>query len=212
MNLPNSHQVASAQPLISYFELFSWMPGQMKSIIANETSSVFFLKNKFITGPSDNRQCLYFIVKGSVRGFVKDGGQEITTWICTEGSIVGAIAGDLSFRPEKHEYIQALEKVEAISIPYKLIDVLYTMFPEMSIIGRKILRLFYHEVAERNFMIRLSSGEKRFHRLMQTHPHFFIRITMKYLASYLGMRLETLSRLRGRIMVREKELRASENQ
>lgn len=196
---PQEEDILPIQPLITYFEKFVSLPEAMKKLIIKETTTIVYKKNKFIVSPIDLEDAVYFIVKGAVRGFVKDSGQQITTWISVEDNIVGAFSNDSPFKVEKNDYIQAIEETEVIVIPYQLIETLYLSFHEMSIIGRKVLKFHYHESKERNFMIRLPTTERRLARLRQTHPHLLNRIPLQHLASYLGVRIETLSRLRSRI-------------
>jgi len=48
-------------------------------------------KNKYILSPLDDNAAVYFILKGVVRGFVKDDNKEITTWISMGNEFIGAI-------------------------------------------------------------------------------------------------------------------------
>ena len=172
------------------------MPIEMENLIIKETAIKEFKKRKHLIGPLDDLPDMYFILSGAVRGFARDEDEEVTTWLSTEGRIVGLTLYPKQFKEDKPQLIDAIEDTRTIRIPNALVRTLFALFPEMSIIGRKLLWLHYHEAEERNFLIRLTKGEKRLKRLLEIQPHFYHRIPIKHLASYLGMRTETLSRLR----------------
>jgi len=184
--------------LIRYFESFNRIPKDMKLVVERECLDITFRKNKHISSPLDLKPSLYFIVKGAVRGFVRDAGEEITTWLATEGNIVGLTLFDKQYNLHGQQFIQALETTHAVIIPHELIMELFT-FPQMHHLARNLLWYHYHEADERNFLIRIPTAEKRIQRLIETYPHLYRRIPSKHLAGFLGIREETLSRLKAKI-------------
>ncbi len=155
-------------------------------------------KGKFLRSPIDHSETIYFIVKGLVRGFIKEDGQEITTWLNDEGNMVGSVR-NLGLRIETEEYIQALEDSTLIGISQRALDEMYERFVEANIIGRKILERYYRDADERAFLCRLPSAEKRYRRFAATRPSLLGRVTLKYIASYLNMKVETLCRVKAKI-------------
>lgn len=171
----------------------------MAKLIIRETTVIELKKRKHLVSPLDLKPNLYFILTGSVRGFDRDDHTDITSWIAIEGQIVGLTLYSSPTAHGRRQYIETLEDSRAIMIPNALVNTLFTLFPEMGTIGRKLLWLHYYDAEERNYLTRLSSAEKRLRRMIHTHPQFYYRTPIKYLASYLGMRMETLSRLRAQI-------------
>ena len=92
-----------------------------------------------------------------------------------------------------------IEDCHLIGIPYKLIEELYEKYVEANIIGRKIQERNYREAEERAYISRIPSAEKKYKRFIETRAPLLNRVSLKYIASYLGMTLETLSRVRSRI-------------
>jgi hypothetical protein len=68
----------------------------------------------------------------------------------------------------------------------------------MNIAVRILLEEYYAASEERAYISRLPSAEKRYNHFNATRPELLNRIPLKYVASYLGMSEETLSRLRGK--------------
>ena len=145
----------------------------------------------------DINNSIFFIVKGIVRGFIKDENKDITTWFSFENEIISAFKHPEEENTSSIEYLQALEDCELISIPYTLIDFLYSNYHEIAVIGRKLLELHHHSASERAILARIPTALGRFNRL-QNDGLNYNRIPLRYLASYLGMRMETLSRIRSK--------------
>ena len=139
----------------------------------------------------------YFIQSGVVRGYVKDGTKEITTWISAEHEIVSSIRGLRSQEPSI-ENIQAIEACELIAVPIDILHYLYEHYPEMNIVGRRILEQYYISAEDRAFISRIPNASKRYHHFLETQSNLANRISLKYIASYLGMTIETLSRIRSK--------------
>ncbi len=140
-------------------------------------------------------QHLYFIRKGAIRGFVKEGTKEVTTWITAENEMVTSIRG-LSLQEPSLENIQAIEHCDLIVATYESLHYLYENFLEVNIVGRKLLEQYYRDAEERAFISRIPNAAKRYRHFLETKSNLANRIPLKYIASYLGMTIETLSRIR----------------
>ncbi|MFD2554542.1 Crp/Fnr family transcriptional regulator [Sphingobacterium tabacisoli] len=171
-------------------------PGAADYLLAN-TKYITIRKGKFLRSPIDQEDVVYFIVKGLIRGFIRDEGKDITTWINEESNIVGSIR-NMGLDEETDEYLQALEDSVVIEIHRSSLEYLYDKFYEANIIGRKILEIYYRDAEERAYLCRLPTAEKRYKRFINTRPALTGRVSLKYLASYLGMKEETLCRVRAK--------------
>ncbi|TJZ59948.1 Crp/Fnr family transcriptional regulator [Sphingobacterium olei] len=192
--LVNLYPNGGKEMLHFFHSLFPLSKPVMVYVLEN-TRYIKVTKGKFIRSPLDNTETIYFIVKGLMRGFIRDEGVEITTWINEENNVVGSIR-NLGLDVDTEEYIQALEDTLLIAISRTCLDELYDRYPETNIIGRKTLEMYYREAEERAYLCRLPSAEKRYKRLAQTRKGLIDRVRLKYLASYLGMKKETLCRIR----------------
>ncbi len=133
-----------------------------------------------------------------MRSYIKDDKTEITTWMAKENEVVGTIR-NLWLEGGSEEYLQAIEDVDLIAIPHTLSDYLYDNFPEANIVGRKMMELYYRTAEERAYLCRISSAEKRYKRFLISFPGLINRVSLKYIASFLAIRLETLSRIRAKL-------------
>ena len=157
-----------------------------------------FLKGDLILTAGQICEHVYFIKKGAVRGFVKEGDKDITTWITAENELVTSIYG-LSTRRPALENMQAIEDCEMLTLSYTDIENMYLQYPEFNIVTRKLLERYYQDAEGRAFIARLTNAENKYTQFLTRYGHLSNRIPLKYIASFLGMTIETLSRVRKRL-------------
>lgn len=155
-------------------------------------------KNEMLVTPGDVCSHIYFVRKGILRGYVKDGIKDITTWITGEGEFVSAIASFQMQQPSS-ENVQAIEDCELTGLHYDDLQYLYENFPEANIVGRKVLEKYYRDAEERAFIARLTEATSKYKHFIATKSQLLNRVPLKFVASYLGMTLETLSRIRSKL-------------
>ncbi len=141
---------------------------------------------------------LYFIKKGAIRGFIKDEEKDITTWISIDNEVVTSISG-LNDQAPSIENIQAIEHSDLMIISHDDLETLYRDYLEFNIVGRKLLQRYYQDAEARAFIARIPGTENKYQHFVKSYPHLINRIPIKYIASFLGVTLETLSRVRKRI-------------
>lgn len=141
---------------------------------------------------------VYLIRKGILRSFVKEGSKEITTWISSEQELITSITS-FGLQQPARENIQALEDCDLNALSFVDLQYLYDHFPEANIVGRKILEKYYRDAEERAFIARLTEATSKYKHFILTKSDLLNRIPLKFIASYLGMTLETLSRIRSKL-------------
>jgi CRP-like cAMP-binding protein len=185
-------------PLSQFFQMIQPIPARAIDYIDTNSFPISVKRGRFLMEPGLDSHNIYLLQKGVVRGYILDGGKEITTWINAENEIVGSIRS-LGTSAPSLEYIEAIEESQLVGIPYSCVQYLYDNFVEANVIGRKILEESYRDAEERAFISRIPSAEKKYKRFLETNGELINRIPLRFIASYLGMTLETLSRIRGRM-------------
>ena len=194
-----------SDPLIKYLNELQPLRKEIIERIKTETFKILVRKNEVLPNLSEiSGDCLFFIVKGLVRAFVMDEGKDITAWLTDENHFIGSIRNPGTLIPTYQEQYQALEDSELLILPYHLIDDIYAQFPETNILARKLLAIHYHMSQERSILSRIPSAEIRYKQFKIGYPNIKSRVPLKFLASYLGMRIETLSRIRKKEKLEEK--------
>ncbi|MEP7259402.1 MAG: Crp/Fnr family transcriptional regulator [Flavitalea sp.] len=184
-------------PLFAFFNAIHPINEAVMEVLDRESSLLEVKKGNFLVKPGLGNDSLFLILQGVIRGYIRESGKEITTWINDENEIVGTIR-NMGLNLPCDEYVQAIENSRVVVIPFALIEYLYEHFPEGNIIGRKLLEHNYRGSEERAYICRIPSAEKKYKRFMATQASLINRISLKYIASYLGMTLETISRVRNR--------------
>ncbi|SNC63139.1 cAMP-binding domain of CRP or a regulatory subunit of cAMP-dependent protein kinases [Hymenobacter gelipurpurascens] len=140
---------------------------------------------------------LYFLEAGVVRGYYLKEGKEVTSWFMKEGDFVISILSFFSRQPS-HEYVQALTPCKLWSLGHSQLQELYVRFPEFNFIGRTLTEKYYVQSEQRALHLRMHTAAERYAYLQAEFPDIFQRVSLKLIASHLGLTPETLSRLRAR--------------
>jgi CRP-like cAMP-binding protein len=159
-------------------------------------------KGKYLLKSGSVCTHVYFIKKGILRGYVKETTKEITTWINAENDLVTSVSS-FDDQVPAIENIQALEDCEYLSISFNDFQNLYQELPEFNIVGRKLLQRYYRIAEGRAFVARLTRAEYKYEYFLKNYTHLLNRLAIKHIASYLGITLETLSRIRKRMSMRK---------
>jgi CRP-like cAMP-binding protein len=136
-------------------------------------------------------------MKGCLRTFFLDDGKELTLFFHTENQVLGDYK---SFRLQcpADFSCQAVEDSEILVINHPLFNALESAPDGQKLIKMIVERLGF-ELRDRLISLYKDSPETRFLHLQQTQTHLLRRIPQHYLASYLGIEPESLSRLKRRI-------------
>lgn len=137
----------------------------------------------------------YFIEKGMTRSFWLVNGEEITTSFAGEGAIVFSM-DELYYNKKSEEFVETLEDVVAYRISLTDLLRLFQTNIELANWGRIIHQNEYRRL-HRSHKERLTlSAKERYEEFKQQFPEVCQRVQLGYIASYLGITLSTLSRLR----------------
>ena len=122
-------------------------------------------------------------------------GEEITTSFACEGAIVFSM-DELYYNKMSEEFVETLEDVVAYRISLTDLLRLFQTNIELANWGRVIHQNEYRRL-HRSHKDRLTlSAKERYEAFKLQFPQMCQRIQLGYIASYLGITLSTLSRLR----------------
>jgi CRP-like cAMP-binding protein len=138
-----------------------------------------------------------FIYKGSFRAFTNKDGLEITTGLYLEDICLTNMKS-LSAATPSHLYLQAMEDSITARIYKDELIGLYDQSAELQTLGRSILEGMIIAENEWKEMYTMYDPEERYRFLLEKSPELLQRVSLQYIASFLGIRRETLSRIRSR--------------
>lgn len=154
-----------------------------------------YKKGEHICNSGDYCDKMFVLCNGLVRGYFVSGGKEITTWISSDRDLVTSISGFFR-RKASRENIQCLEDTTAEYLLYDDLKYSLELFPDMATLNRVLLEQYYIHAEDRAFLARIPGALERFRYFNTTDQrHLLKRAPYKYLASLLGMRPETFSRI-----------------
>lgn len=193
---------ADISSVIATLDHFYPLSEGIKNYFRKHSYTCSFRKGKLLLKAGELCEHIYFIKKGVVRGYIKEGKKDITTWITAENEVVSSISA-LDERTPALENMQAIENCELFALTYADFQDLYIRFPEFNIVARKVLQKYYQDAEGRAFIARLTNAENKYRLFIIRYGHLANRIPLKYIASFLGITLETLSRVRKKLSLKK---------
>ena len=152
-------------------------------------------RNEFLKEKGTIDTNLYLVVTGSLRIFVVDEFEEHTIRFGYKDNLIASLDSFLNEQPSDF-YIQALKKTTIKSISKKKYLSFINSSQEYKEIWLSILEKFVLQQMERERDILTSSPLERYRRVLKRSPKLFQEIPSKYIACYLRMTPETLSRIK----------------
>lgn len=152
-------------------------------------------RNDFLKNSNTIDTNLYYIVSGSFRIFVIDEIEESTIRFGYQKNFIVALDSFISEKPSDL-CIQALKEAKVKSISKtKYMQWIRFSAENMKIWNELLAQLIFQQM-ERERDILLTSPLERYRRVLARSPQLFQEIPHKYIASYLRMSPETLSRIK----------------
>ena len=181
--------------LLEFLESVKKLSPELKHHLDSIIRQENFLKHQFLLRDGEVSSHIYFIDKGFTRAFNNFNGKPTTNWFMKEMDIIVSVKS--FFRREKSsENIEAIEDTLVSYISYDELENTYDSFPEFNIVGRKILTHYYIQCEERINDLRNKNAVEKHTEMLLKFPDIYYRAPLGNIASYLGITLETLSRIR----------------
>ena len=143
---------------------------------------------------------IYWVVKGLVRQFYFKNGKELTEYMAVENTICMSIESLFKELPS-HQQIQAIEPSIIFALPKAKLEKEAVRNVNIQMLYRKILEESLILSQVHADMLRFESAQERYAKLVKRSPQLVLRAPLVYIASYLQMTPETLSRVRNSALV-----------
>ncbi|PTT43481.1 Crp/Fnr family transcriptional regulator, partial [Chryseobacterium sp. HMWF028] len=161
---------------------------------------VAFSKNTIIEEAGRGPQYLYYIVSGYLRLFYTDeNGNEVTTHInCPPGFFTSY--SDFINSTVSENTIESVTDSELLRISKENLDHLISQSQAMKDFSISVFQqsISYNEKRSRELSV--LNAEQRYLKLMSDYPEIIQNVPIQYIASFLGMKPESLSRIRRKII------------
>ena len=191
-----SHQFEIAKQIVE--ETCPHRKLQLENIrlFANIIQCKKYQKGDIILGEGEVCNSLLYIEQGLLRQYYVKHGKNVTEHLSYEGNGVVWCIESYFHRTPTHLSMEALEPSVVWEIPRDLMEDISDTNCDISYLYRRFFEdsLILSQV--KADMLRFESAKERYSRLMQLFPEIIKRAPLTYIASYLQMSLETLSRVR----------------
>ncbi|MBL3657206.1 Crp/Fnr family transcriptional regulator [Fulvivirga sp. 2943] len=141
---------------------------------------------------------IYYVLEGCVRLFYNVDVVDKTAFFYTEGQFICA-GESYTYNIEARENYQAIEPSKILVFGKNEIEYLLNKSPKFELIARVAVEneLITSQKVIASFVTK--SPEERYVDLLDTHSDLFLRVPQRYIASFLGVSPETLSRIKARV-------------
>lgn len=140
-----------------------------------------------------------YIQKGLLRYFINQDGNERTMYFSSENEFASYYPSFLSGHPSD-KYIQALEPTELLVITRERLQYFYRNIREGEKFGRVAIEQVFLSAIRQLDSFYTDTPEQRYRQFLESYPGLAQRIPQYYIASYVGIKPQSLSRIRKRIL------------
>lgn len=177
---------------------FVELPEAVIEDLLNKTHRKKYPKRTILLEPGQVCEHFYFIDKGLARTYFINGSKELTTDIFIDNEFLGEFSSFFYQEPSR-QYIELLEDSELYYMNYVDLQSLYKKYNIMERVGRLIAEHHYKSLSAHTYSLKFNTTSERYKQLFNRKLEVIKRIPIGIIASYLGMSIENLSRIRGKI-------------
>jgi CRP-like cAMP-binding protein len=176
-----------------------------KELIRNTFTSRKFRKGQFLLHQGGVCRNQMFITKGSaITYFIDLQGNEHIIQLGIEGWWIGDFQSYV-FQQQAMCNVQAIEDTEILEASYEQIQKLYQAIPLFDKFHRILTQYAYVAFQQRVLQNLSMSAEDRYLAFRDKYPKLELRLAQKYIASYLGITPEFLSRIKKKLQHRDQQ-------
>lgn len=168
---------------------------ECKEELINNIKIVSFKKGEIIVREGQYADKAYFIIEGCGRAYYLKGGKDITDWFAFEHEFISAIVSFFGNEPSPH-FIEMVQESMVIEISKETVEHLSNKYHCFEKLIRVVVTNVMLSQQERISSILFQTAEQRYKEMLSIRPDIINKFPLKHIASYLGMTLETLSRVR----------------
>jgi CRP-like cAMP-binding protein len=161
-------------------------------------------KNQFVVHEGAVQKCTNFLNQGSMRTyFIDTNGQEHIVQFAIEGWWISDLQSFILQVPATFN-VQAIEDCDILELPFESLEMLYEKVPKMERYFRVITQRAFVSFQQRVVQNISMSAEDRYLAFKSKYPKIELRIPQRFIASYLGISAEFLSKIKSRLAQKDK--------
>lgn len=188
--------------LFDYISKYMTLTDDEKTAIIDLDIFRHFKKGTVLLKEEQHSDYGYFVIKGCIRCYYIIDGVEKTTAFYTESESLSPLC-TINRKPSEY-FVSCVEESILIVANSEMEKIIFQKFPRFE----TLCRILSEELLAKNKtefdQFKISSPEQRYLNLLQSRPDLIQRVPQHQLASYLGIKPQSLSRLRARIIEKNK--------
>lgn len=174
---------------------YSTMTHEELDVLESILMPMKFTKGEMILREGEICENIYYIERGLVRQFYLKNGKQITEHLGEDRSIFMCIESLFREEPTSLQ-VEALEPTLVYMLPKRRLDEVALHNVNIQILYRKILEESLIISQIHADLVRFETAQSRYKKMCKLWPQVVLRAPLVYIASYLQMTPETLSRVR----------------
>jgi CRP-like cAMP-binding protein len=175
------------------------LPAPVADALKGVEKQIDFKKGAYLLKEGEVCHYSYFLVSGAARKFYcSPEGKEITTELLFSGDLLLSMKSYTHAMPSR-EYIQALADCRTVATTRSDFEALKKQFPVLTELELLLTEWQALWLEERIREMRTLDAAARYEKLRDEQPHIIRDIQLTHIAAYLGISLETLSRIRAKL-------------
>ncbi len=155
-------------------------------------------KGEVLIAAGETENYISFVLSGTMRTFFFKDEKEVCLEFFFEGDLTGSLASFLTRKPSTLSQ-EALSTVSLAQLSYNDLQELYSDVPKLEKASRMLTEGLFMKSSDKVIELLSMSAIERYEKLIEQHPKYYQNIPLKYLASYLNVTPESLSRIRKNI-------------
>ena len=167
---------------------------EFESRLAHKT----FLKDEVISRAGEVENFIYFMYEGVSRIFQQKNDTEYTLRFNFPICVFNSYSSFITQTPSLIN-VEAVSKIKCFRMSYKDMQSLYDEAPMADRVGRRIIELLYVKREMKELLLHSKTAEDYYIDLINSNEKLTQLIPQKYLASYLSITPESLSRIKRKI-------------
>jgi len=182
--------------LLYYINKWTTVTEADEAIILSAFEPISMRKKKDLLVAGQPCHYLYFIIQGCLRSFYIDSkGVEHIYQIRMDNNWISDLESFFSQRPSKYN-IETLEDSTLLRISHERMEQLLVEIPRLERYFRILFQKAYINALTRLNATMWETAMDRYNDMLKENPEVFQRVPLVYIASYLGITPESLSRIR----------------
>lgn len=161
-----------------------------------------FSKGEMILKEGEICRYIYYIERGLIRQFYFKNGKQITEHLGEDRTMFMCIESLFREKPTKLQ-VEALEPTMVYALPKSKLEEVAMHNVNIQILYRKILEESLIISQVHADLVRFETAQNRYKRMCKLSPQVILRAPLVYIASYLQMTPETLSRVRSSVLLED---------